>query len=53
MGYFQIRYDSRGINYDRRGFIRLATGQTLASHLFAIARGRSLVGTLTIFPSTT
>ena len=26
MGYFQIRYDSRGINYDRRGFIRLATG---------------------------
>ena len=27
MGYFQVRYDSRVINYDRRGFIRLATGQ--------------------------
>ena len=25
MGYFQVRYDSRGANYDRRGFIRLAT----------------------------
>ena len=27
MGYFQVRYDSRVINYDRRGFIRLATGE--------------------------
>ena len=26
MGYFQVRYDSRVIIYDRRGFIRLATG---------------------------
>ena len=26
MGYFQVRYDSRSVNYDRRGFIRLATG---------------------------
>ena len=25
MGYFQVRYDSRVENYDRRGFIRLAT----------------------------
>ena len=25
MGYFQVRYDSRVINYDCRGFIRLAT----------------------------
>ena len=25
MGYFQVRYDSRVINYDLRGFIRLAT----------------------------
>ena len=25
MGYFQVRYNSRVINYDRRGFIRLAT----------------------------
>ena len=26
MGYSQVRYDSRVINYDHRGFIRLATG---------------------------
>ena len=26
MGYFQVRYDSRVINYDHRSFIRLATG---------------------------
>ena len=26
MGYFQVRYDSRVVNYNRRGFIRLATG---------------------------
>ena len=26
MGYFQVRYDSRVINYDRKLFIRLATG---------------------------
>ena len=25
MGYFQVIYDCRVINYDRRGFIRLAT----------------------------
>ena len=25
MGYFQVRYDSRVVIYDRRGFIRLAT----------------------------
>ena len=25
MGYFQVRYDSRVVNYDRRGFIRLVT----------------------------
>ena len=25
MGYFQVRYDSRVVNYDRRGFIILAT----------------------------
>ena len=25
MGYFQVRYDSRVVNYDRRGFIRLTT----------------------------
>ena len=27
MGYFQVRYDSRVVNYDHRGFIRLATGE--------------------------
>ena len=26
MGYFQVRCDSRVVNYDRKGFIRLATG---------------------------
>ena len=26
MVYFQVRYDSRVVNYDRIGFIRLATG---------------------------
>ena len=26
MGNFPVRYDSRVVNYDRRGFIRLATG---------------------------
>ena len=26
MGYFQVRYDSRVVNYNPRGFIRLATG---------------------------
>ena len=26
MGYFQVRYNSRVVKYDRRGFIRLATG---------------------------
>ena len=40
MGYFKVRYDSRVVNYDRRGFIRLATdlgsrqaeGETQKSH---------------------
>ena len=30
MGYFQVRYDSRVVNYDHRGFIRLATGLMVA-----------------------
>ena len=29
MGNFLVRYDSRVVNYDRRGFIRLATGHIL------------------------
>ena len=28
MGDFPVRYDSRVVIYDRRGFIRLATGHT-------------------------
>ena len=31
MGYFQVRYDSRVVNYYRRGFIRLATGAIVVS----------------------
>ena len=26
MGYFQVRYNSRVVNYDHIGFIRLASG---------------------------
>ena len=29
MGYFQVRYDSRVVIYNRRGFIRLATGKRI------------------------
>ena len=32
MGYFQVRYNSRVVNYDRRGFIRLATGVVSLAH---------------------
>ena len=31
MGYFPVRYDSRVVIYDRRGFIRLATGHSVKS----------------------
>ena len=31
MGYFQVRYDSRVVNYDSKLFIRLATAQYLLS----------------------
>ena len=31
MGYFQVRYDYRVVNYNRRGFIRLATGEPVGS----------------------
>ena len=33
MGYFQVSYDSRGVNYDHRGFIRLATVYLHVRHL--------------------
>ena len=32
MGYFPVRYDSRVVIYDRRGFIRLATVKQEVSH---------------------
>ena len=32
MGYFPVRYDSRVVIYDRRAFIRLATGVIWSSH---------------------
>ena len=35
MGYFPVRYDSSVVNYDRRGFIRLATGLLLLFVVFA------------------
>ena len=34
MGYFQVRYDSRVINYERKMFIRLATGFDLKSTIW-------------------
>ena len=37
MGYFPVRYDSRVVNYDHRGFIRLATGPLLSGgNLFTL-----------------
>ena len=33
MGYFPVRYESRVVNYDRRGFIRLATGLMVKVHV--------------------
>ena len=35
MGYFQVRYDSRVVNYERRGFIRLATGGVTDQNMLA------------------
>ena len=29
MGYFEVKYDSRVVNYDRKLFIRLVTGHTV------------------------
>ena len=36
-GYFQVRYDSRVVNFDSRGFIRLATGDGSLRHLIGVA----------------
>ena len=30
MGYFQVRYNSTVVNYDRRGFVGLVTGPDLS-----------------------
>ena len=32
MGFFQVRYNSRVVNYDRGGFIRLVTDQKIFNH---------------------
>ena len=41
MGYFQVRYDSRVVNYNCRGFVRLATDMTKILNLM-IRRSRSV-----------
>ena len=33
MGYFPVRYHSRVVIYDRRGFIRLATGPGMTHYI--------------------
>ena len=42
MGYFQVRYDSRVVNYDHRGFIRQATDVRASMCLFALILLNSL-----------
>ena len=37
MGYFQVRYDSRVVIYDCRGFIRLDTG--LSNFIMSLCKG--------------
>ena len=44
MGYFQVRYNSRVVIYDRRGFIRLATDQ-VNSFLSGGGNTSCLIGT--------
>ena len=36
MGYFQVRYNSRVVNYERRGFIRLATPKLILHPMLAV-----------------
>ena len=36
MGYFLVRYDSGVVNYDRRGFIRLAPGVSHSLNIFCL-----------------
>ena len=58
MGYFQVIYDSRVVNYDRRCFIRLATGLSISDNLscnflsFCLSASTSLsfnLGTSTLY----
>ena len=41
MGYFQVRYDSRVVNYDRRCFIRLATDHHYSDFFFRENRSKN------------
>ena len=36
MGYFQVRYNSRVVNYDHRGFIGLATDHSKKTIYFGV-----------------
>ena len=40
MGYFQVRYDSRVVIYERKMFIRLATGHLLNDQLYFLTNFR-------------
>ena len=47
MGYFQVRYDSRVVNYDRRGFIRLATdGYIILHYIWPFTTKKSTSGNI-------
>ena len=42
MRYFQVRYDSTVVNYDRRGFIGLATGSVFLYSFQILKIGRPI-----------
>ena len=44
MWYFQVRYDSRVVNYERRSFIRLTTGLSTLNILKAQLNFPPIVG---------
>ena len=48
MGYFPVRYDSRLVIYDRRGFIRLGTVLKVEYKLFATSLKLSKAKFITI-----
>ena len=43
MEYFQVRYDSRVVNYERKMFIRLATGGKCYITLFSASVAPTIV----------